>query len=153
MEAGDWSTLDRGLSEEAQRIRERFPGIEGGYYIPARPDQPFLPAAVVVSRVISLRGESRVCIDLGHKSIAPENELARRVNFLNVKGLRPVGQSEEHLVLEAGPGHGMQIGDVLYGVPFHICPTVALYDRVYIIEEGRVTGEWRTVARDRKLTV
>jgi D-serine deaminase-like pyridoxal phosphate-dependent protein len=117
------------------------------------PDQPFLPAAVVVSRVISLRGESRVCIDLGHKSIAPENELARRVNFLNVKGLRPVGQSEEHLVLEAGPGHGMQIGDVLYGVPFHVCPTVALYDRVYTIEAGRVTGEWRTVARDRKLTV
>ena len=43
MESGDWSALDRGLSEEAQRIRERFPGIEGGYYIPVRPDQPFLP--------------------------------------------------------------------------------------------------------------
>jgi D-serine deaminase-like pyridoxal phosphate-dependent protein len=147
------------------------------------PDQPFLPAALVVSRVISLRGENRICIDLGHKSIAAENELARRVSFLNVQGLRPVGQSEEHLVLDtmdgsgsgapgqvaqsravhgqmapggAAPGqvaHGFRIGDVFYGVPFHVCPTVALYDRVYTVEGGRVTGEWKNAARDRKLSV
>ena len=59
------------------------------------PDQPFLPAALVVSRVISLRGDSRICMDLGHKSIAAENEIGKRVGFLNVAGLRPVGQSEE----------------------------------------------------------
>jgi D-threonine aldolase len=117
------------------------------------PDQPFVPAALVVSRVISLRGDTRVCIDLGHKSIAPENELARRVHFLNVSGLRPVSQSEEHLVVEAGSGHGLRIGDILYGVPFHVCPTVALYDRVYTIEAGRVTGEWKTIARDRKISI
>jgi two-component system, NtrC family, sensor histidine kinase HydH len=44
MEGGDWSALDRGLSEEAGRIRERHPGIERGYYVPARPEQPYLPA-------------------------------------------------------------------------------------------------------------
>lgn len=117
------------------------------------PDQPFQPAALVVSRVISLRGETRICIDLGHKSIAPENEIAKRVSFLNVEGLRPVGQSEEHLVLEAGSGHGIKIGDVFYGIPYHVCPTVALYDRAYTIENGRVVGEWRNIGRDRKLTV
>ena len=127
------------------------------------PGEPFVPAALVVSRVISLRGDSRVCIDLGHKSIAAENELAKRVSFLNVQGLRPVGQSEEHLVLETagGPGggtpgqeaHGFRIGDVFYGIPYHVCPTVALYDRAYTIEDGRVTGEWKNTARDRKLSV
>jgi D-serine deaminase-like pyridoxal phosphate-dependent protein len=127
------------------------------------PDQPFLPAALVVSRVISLRGDTRICIDLGHKSIAAENELAKRVSFLNVQGLRPVGQSEEHLVLETAGGsgggtpgqtaHGFRIGDVFYGVPFHVCPTVALYDRAYTVEDGRVTGEWKNTARDRKLSV
>ena len=124
------------------------------------PDQPFAPAALVVSRVISLRGDSRVCIDLGHKSIAAENELAKRVSFLNVQGLRPVGQSEEHLVLETAsnpdggtPAHGVRIGDVFYGIPYHVCPTVALYDRAYTIENGRVTGEWKNIARDRKLSV
>lgn len=116
------------------------------------PDQPFVPAAVVVSRVISLRGEGRICIDLGHKSIAAENEIGKRVGFLNAAGLRPVGQSEEHLVLEAGAGHGIRIGDVFYGVPFHVCPTVALYERVYTIENGRVSGEWATAARDRKIS-
>jgi D-serine deaminase-like pyridoxal phosphate-dependent protein len=117
------------------------------------PGQPFMPAALVVSRVISLRGAGRICTDLGHKSIAAENELAKRVSFLNVQGLRPVGQSEEHLVLETGAGAAMHIGDVLYGVPFHICPTVALYDRAYTVEDGRVTGEWAAAARDRKLMV
>ncbi len=44
MEPGDWSALDRRLSEEAGRIRGRHPGVEGGYYVPSRPEQPFLPA-------------------------------------------------------------------------------------------------------------
>jgi D-serine deaminase-like pyridoxal phosphate-dependent protein len=117
------------------------------------PDQPFVPAALVVTRVISLRGSNRFCLDLGHKSIGAENELGKRVGFLDAAGLKPVGQSEEHLVVEVEGAHGYQIGDVLYGVPFHICPTVALYERAVVVGSGRVAGEWRNVARDRKLTV
>jgi D-serine deaminase-like pyridoxal phosphate-dependent protein len=117
------------------------------------PGQPFTPDALVVTRVISLRGDGRLCLDLGHKSIAAENELGRRVFFLNGPELQAVGQSEEHLVVEAGPGHGYRIGDVFYGVPYHICPTVALYERVITIQEGRATGEWRNVARDRTIFV
>jgi D-threonine aldolase len=117
------------------------------------PDQPFSSAALVVARVISLRGDSRLCLDLGHKSIAPENDITHRVFFLNGTRLRAVGQSEEHLVVEAGAGHGYAIGDVFYGVPFHVCPTVALYERAMTIETGRLTGDWKTTARDRRLTV
>jgi D-serine deaminase-like pyridoxal phosphate-dependent protein len=116
-------------------------------------DESFLPAALVITRVISLRGDTRLCLDLGHKSIGSENDLNRRVLFLNGGSLRPVGQSEEHLVVEAGAGHGHLIGDVFYGVPFHICPTVALYERALTIEEGRHTGDWKNAARDRKLTI
>ncbi|HET6252490.1 MAG TPA: D-TA family PLP-dependent enzyme [Puia sp.] len=117
------------------------------------PEQPFTPDALVVTRVISLRGDGRLCLDLGHKSIAAENELGRRVFFLNGPELRAVGQSEEHLVVEAGAGHSYRIGDVFYGVPYHVCPTVALYERAITIEEGRATGEWKNVARDRKISV
>jgi D-serine deaminase-like pyridoxal phosphate-dependent protein len=117
------------------------------------PDQPFTPDALVITRVISLRGDTRLCLDLGHKSISAENELDRRVFFLNAPGFQPVSQSEEHLVVEAGPGHGYSIGDVFYGVPFHVCPTVALYERAITIEGGRFTGGWKNVARDRMLTV
>jgi D-serine deaminase-like pyridoxal phosphate-dependent protein len=116
-------------------------------------EQPFSPAALVVTRVISLRGDNRLCLDLGHKSISAENEIGRRVFFLNAPGLRPVSQSEEHLVVEAGPGHGYAIGDIFYGVPYHICPTVALYERAFTVEDGRLTGDWKNSARDRTLTV
>jgi D-threonine aldolase len=116
-------------------------------------DQPFFSAALVVTRVVSLRGDTRLCLDLGHKSIAPENDLTHRVFFLNGTALRAVGQSEEHLVVEAGAGHHYSIGDIFYGVPFHICPTVALYERAMTIEAGRLTGDWKNTARDRRLTV
>lgn len=117
------------------------------------PEQKFLPAIVLVTRIISLPSVNKMCTDLGHKSVAAENEITKRVFFLNAEGLKPVGQSEEHLVLETNLSHSFKVGDVLYGLPYHVCPTVALYDSVYTIENGLVTGQWKNVARDRKLTV
>ncbi|MDB5149372.1 MAG: family PLP-dependent enzyme, partial [Mucilaginibacter sp.] len=43
--------------------------------------------------------------------------------------------------------------DVLYGIPHHVCPTVALYERVYTIENENISGEWLNKARDRKITI
>ncbi|HTL09811.1 MAG TPA: alanine racemase, partial [Chitinophagaceae bacterium] len=116
------------------------------------PEQAFRPAALVITRIISLPTADRITTDLGHKSIAAENELQRRVYFLNSPTLTPISQSEEHLVLQAGISHGYQPGDVLYGLPLHICPTVALYERAITIDNGLVRGEWMTIARDRKIT-
>ncbi len=118
-------------------------------YADSLPEQPFLPAAVLLARVVSLPGDRRICVDLGHKAVASENELARRVYFLNAPDLKPVSHSEEHLVLEAPAGHGWKVGDVLYGLPRHICPTVALYDRLHLVEARNVTGSWAVVARNR----
>ena len=117
------------------------------------PEQNFLTAAVLVTRIISLPNPTRVCTDLGHKSVAAENEIGRRVFFLNATDLTPVGQSEEHLVCETGGDRHYKTGDVLYGLPYHVCPTVALYERVYTIENGKIAGEWKNIARDRKVTV
>src|SRR5690606_40431064 len=102
--------------------------------------------------VISLPTENLVCVDLPHKSIASENPLETRVRFLNAKNLIPVSQSEEHLVLKASDSHNYKIGDILYGVPYHICPTVALYERMVPIYEGNPSGEWKVIARDKMLT-
>ncbi len=117
------------------------------------PEQPFLTAALVISRVISLPDETKICLDLGHKSVAAEKELAKRVFLLNAPELVPIGQSEEHLVMEAGEGHKYRVGDVLYGLPYHICPTVALYERAITIENNKTSGEWKNIARDRKITI
>jgi D-serine deaminase-like pyridoxal phosphate-dependent protein len=116
-------------------------------------EQSFEPAALVVARVISLSGKSRICLDLGHKSVAAENEISKRVFFLNAPELIMVSQSEEHLVADAGKDHHYQIGDVLYGLPYHICPTVALYERAITIAENMISAEWRTIARDRQITI
>ncbi len=117
------------------------------------PEQDFLTAALVISRIISLPVEGRITTDLGHKSIAAENEIGRRLYFLNAPHLKAISQSEEHLVLEAGAGHTYQTGDILYGLPYHVCPTVALYERAITIEDGVTTGEWKTIARDRVISL
>ena len=117
------------------------------------PEQAFVPAALVVTRVISLPDETKLCLDLGHKSIAAENELSRRVHFLNAPDLKAIGQSEEHLVLEIPAGHGYQPGDVLYGLPQHICPTIALYERAYLVTNHFQEGEWKIIARDRVISI
>jgi D-serine deaminase-like pyridoxal phosphate-dependent protein len=116
-------------------------------------EQPFITAALVITRVVSLPDATTLCLDLGHKSIASENELDKRVYFLNAPDLKVKGHSEEHMVVEAREGHPYKPGDVLYGLPFHICPTVALYERGLVIENKAVSTEWKIVARDRKLTV
>jgi len=116
-------------------------------------EQPFLTAGLVVSRVVSLPDEGKLCLDVGHKSVSAENDLTKRIYFLNAPELTFVGQSEEHLVVDAGKDHRYKVGDVLYGLPYHICPTVALYERVITIENNQISGEWRNIARDRKITI
>ncbi len=116
------------------------------------PEQPFLYAALVITRVVSLSSPGTICTDLGHKSIASENPIDRRVHFLNASELAAIRHSEEHLVLQSG-NKSYEVGHVLYGVPYHICPTTALYDRLHIVEGGRFTSTWQNRARDRVITV
>ena len=116
-------------------------------------EQQFTFAALVVSRVISKPAADIICVDLGHKSIASENPISQRVNFLNAPNLTPIGHSEEHMVFKVSEGRSFNVGDVLYGVPFHICPTVALHDRAAIVKNGKITDYWNNVSRNRKITV
>ncbi len=116
------------------------------------PEQPFKWAALVISRVISVIDEQHICVDLGHKSVAAENPQPR-VQFLNAPSAEPVSQSEEHLVLKVTDATQYPVGTVLYGVPKHICPTVALYEKAYVAERNSVVANWRIVARDRQIII
>lgn len=116
-------------------------------------EQPFVFAAVLVTRVISKPDAETLCIDLGHKSVASENPLENRIHFLNATDLVPVGHSEEHLILKAPKNNQYKVGDVLYGVPFHICPTVALHEFAHVVENGKAEGEWTIVARKRRINI
>jgi D-serine deaminase-like pyridoxal phosphate-dependent protein len=116
------------------------------------PDEPFEYAALVITRIISVIDEQTICVDLGHKSVAAENPLPR-VHFLNAPDAVPIGQSEEHLVMTVPDALKWNVGDVLYGVPVHICPTVALYDNAVIVENNEVIDNWKVIARTRKITI
>nr|WP_294950389.1 D-TA family PLP-dependent enzyme [uncultured Mucilaginibacter sp.] len=123
-----------------------------GYQL-AFEEQPFQTAALIIARVVSVPDETKVCIDVGHKSVSAENELGKRIYFLNAPELVFKSHSEEHLVADAGDAHRYKVGDILYGLPYHICPTVALYERAITIEDQTITGEWLNVARDRKINI
>jgi D-serine deaminase-like pyridoxal phosphate-dependent protein len=116
-------------------------------YASKLPDLGFEPAALVLTRVISKPGLNRVCLDLGHKAIAAEMP-PPRVQFLNLEDARAVMHSEEHLVVETAHT-GLKLGDCLYGIPWHICPTVALHSEAVVIEKGRIAARWKVAARDR----
>jgi D-serine deaminase-like pyridoxal phosphate-dependent protein len=125
---------------------------DGGYQ-GAFKEQAFLPAALVITRIVSLPGDNLICCDLGHKAVAPENPLDKRVVFLNAPELVTVSQSEEHLVLDAGLNHKYQIGDVLYGLPYHVCPTVALYEQANVIAADGSLKTWAIASRKRKISI
>jgi len=116
-------------------------------------EQHFLPAALVLSRIVSLPEKNLICTDLGHKAVSAENSLLKRITFLNAENLIPVSQSEEHLVLDAGENHGYKVGDVLYGLPHHVCPTVALYDDALSVSSERPPEIWPIISRKRKDTI
>jgi D-serine deaminase-like pyridoxal phosphate-dependent protein len=116
------------------------------------PDLDFLHAALVLTRVISKPGDNRLCLDLGHKAIAAEKPHPR-VQFLNLPDAKAVTHSEEHLVIETGRANEFAVGDVLYGVPRHVCPTVALHAEAVVIRNGTAEGKWKIAARDRILSV
>ncbi len=121
-------------------------------YMEAFPDLDFLPAALLITRVISKPAGNMVCLDLGYKAVASENPLPR-VKFLNVRESLPVSHSEEHLVVQVPERNKIQIGDIFYAIPKHICPTVALYDSAYIVADNQITDSWAVIARNRFISI
>lgn len=116
------------------------------------PDLNFLPAAVLLTRVVSKPTPTRICLDLGHKAVASEMPHPR-VIFLNLDDATPVVHSEEHLVLETPHAEKFAVGDCLYGIPWHICPTVALHSELVVVRNARAAERWKVAARDRALTI
>lgn len=118
-------------------------------------EQHFLHAAVLLTRIISKPLEGRITTDLGHKSVAAENPIGKRVFFLNLNDYEVISESEEHLVVRTGKEewNKLKIGDVLYGIPYHICPTVALYDEVQVVKEGNVITQWNVEARKKRINI
>jgi D-serine deaminase-like pyridoxal phosphate-dependent protein len=115
-------------------------------------DMDFLVAALVLTRVVSQPGGNRLCLDLGHKSIAAENPHPR-VRLIGLEDATFVTHSEEHLVIQTPRAGEFKVGDALFGIPRHICPTVALHAEAVVVRERRSVDRWKVAARERRLTI
>jgi D-serine deaminase-like pyridoxal phosphate-dependent protein len=113
----------------------------------------FTPAALLLTRVISRPTPNRLTLDLGYKAVASDPPAGKRCVLLDVPDVVPVLQNEEHYVVETPAADKYPPGSVIYAVPTHICPTVALHKQALVVEQGRVTGRWEIVARDRIMRI
>jgi len=116
------------------------------------PDLDFLNAAVLLTRVVSRPTSHRLCLDLGHKAVASEMT-PPRVKLLGLEDASFVAHSEEHLVIETPRAAEFPVGAVLYGIPRHVCPTVALHSEVFVVRDRRMVETWPVVARARRITI
>jgi len=115
-------------------------------------DLPFVPAALLLARVISKPGTNRLTLDLGHKAVAAENPHPR-VRLIEIPDATFPMQSEEHLVVETPNTDKFVIGQILHGIPRHICPTVALHNEAVVVDNGKLVDRWPITARGRRITV
>jgi D-serine deaminase-like pyridoxal phosphate-dependent protein len=115
-------------------------------------DLDFLHAAILLTRVVSKPGRNLICLDLGHKAVASEMPQPR-IKFLGLDNYEIVGHNEEHMVVSTDNAEMFSAGDALYGIPWHICPTVDRYDTVIVIRDGRASEEWKVEARSRRITI
>lgn len=123
-------------------------------YLIHLPEQKFKPALVIVGTIISKPTNSTLCIDIGYKAVASENPIDKRLVILNDENLIPASHSEEHLILENRGKNEYKIGDTVYALPYHVCPTCALYDSVQVVNKGhQICDQWKVVARSREINI
>ncbi len=113
----------------------------------------FTPAALLLTRVVSRPTPTRVTLDLGTKAVASDPPAGSRCILLGVPDYVPILQNEEHFVVETPAADCFQPGDAILAVPTHVCPTCALHQSAYVVEDGRLTDKWLIAVRDRVLTV
>ena len=128
-----------------------FPLWDAGYG-QAYPEMTFIPAARLLTRVVSLIDEQLLCLDLGSKAVAADAAWPRVV-FPDHPEAEALRQSEEHLVVRVPDTSAVRMGDPWWGIPLHICPTVNLYETLPVVRHGRWSETWEVVARRRAITI
>jgi D-serine deaminase-like pyridoxal phosphate-dependent protein len=113
----------------------------------------FAIAALVMTRVISKPTPTRLTLDLGYKAVAGDPPAGKRVRMMDMDDCEQVLHNEEHLVLETPRAANYAVGDVLYAMPTHICPTCALHQEALVVQNGAIVDTWPIAARDRRLTI
>jgi len=107
----------------------------------------YRPAVVVLTRVVSHPRAGIVTCDAGHKAVSADAGVPTCV-VVGHPELTPLSPSEEHLPLEVEAGAaGPQVGQVLYLLPRHVCPTVNNFDDALLVRNGEIESVEKVSAR------
>ena len=107
----------------------------------------YAPAALVLTRVVSQPHRGIVTCDAGHKAVSADAGVPTCVVVAHPE-LSPLSPSEEHLPLAVKEGfQAPRVGDLLYLLPRHVCPTVNNFDAVVIVQNGQIDAVEKISAR------
>jgi D-serine deaminase-like pyridoxal phosphate-dependent protein len=108
------------------------------------------PAVLVLTRVVSHPRVGVVTCDAGHKAVSADAGVPTCV-VVGHPELTPLSPSEEHLPMEvAGAAAGPEVGDALYLLPRHVCPTVNNFDCAIVVRNGQIEAVEKVTARGRE---
>jgi len=110
----------------------------------------YAPAVLVLTRVVSRPHEGIITCDGGHKAVSADAGVPTCV-VVGHSELEPRSPSEEHLPMAldrevAGP----RVGEVLYLLPRHVCPTVNNFDCALLVRDGQIESVEKVSARGRE---
>ncbi len=120
-------------------------------YAALLPELSFVCSLVILGSVVSIINQNLLCVDIGYKAVSAENPIHQRLIFPEHPNIIVLSQSEEHLVLQVPDTSVYHIGQHMCAIPWHVCPTLSLYDSVKVVEHGTIIGEWQVIARKRKI--
>jgi|SRR5271165_512427 len=110
----------------------------------------YAPAALVLTRVVSRPHKGFVTCDAGHKAVSADAGVPTCV-VAGHPQLIPLAPSEEHLPIAVEVGTtGPQIGEALYLLPRHVCPTVNNFDSALLVQQGQIASVEKVSARGRE---
>jgi D-serine deaminase-like pyridoxal phosphate-dependent protein len=110
----------------------------------------FRPAALVITRVVSHPKPGIITCDAGHKSVSADAGVPTCV-VLGHPELIPASPSEEHLPMSVSSGESPSLGELLYLLPRHICPTVNNFDFALMVRNGQIESLENVGARGREM--
>jgi D-serine deaminase-like pyridoxal phosphate-dependent protein len=105
------------------------------------------PAVLVLTRVVSQPHAGIATCDAGHKAVSADAGVPTCV-VVGHPELAPLPPSEEHLPFVVQEGAAApQIGDPLFLLPRHICPTVNNFDQALLVREAAIESVEEVSAR------
>jgi D-serine deaminase-like pyridoxal phosphate-dependent protein len=111
------------------------------------PNYGYAPAVLVLTRVVSHPHDGIVTCDAGHKTVSADAGVPTCV-VVGHPELMPLKPSEEHLPLSVKEEKRRpQVGQALYLIPRHVCPTVNNFDSALLVRNGQIVSVENVSAR------